>query len=189
MVTITLPAPRTRRYLLRVTLGLLSLVLLTGQAPTSAAAASGPEHTFLQLINQDRAAYGLVPLRLSPVLSTELSRPWSAAMARRGTMSHSGTGIEVLAAVGRRFPTVLSAGENVGYAPTVARLHRALMESPGHRANILDRDYRFVGLGVVIGQGVATSDRRVWVTQTFFATGGVLPTRGDTAGAAEPGGR
>jgi uncharacterized protein YkwD len=52
-------------------------------------------------------------------------------------------------------------GENVGYATTVYRVHQALMASPGHRANILDRRWRGVGVGVVKSGGY------LWVTEIF----------------------
>lgn len=183
MTTITNPTPRRRRFA-RGLLGLLALLLvLTGQAPVRAVNASAPELAFLQLVNAERAQHGLIALRLSPVVSDALSRPWSTSMARRVRLSHSGSGNQVLDAVGRRLPGVSMAGENVGYAPSVESLHRALMASAGHRTNILDPEFRFIGLGI------ATSDRRVWVTQTFFATrGGSLaadeaPTPTPTGGA------
>jgi uncharacterized protein YkwD len=42
-----------------------------------------------------------------------------------------------------------TAGENVGVLPSTAgadALFRAYMNSPEHRANILDRSYRYVGI-------------------------------------------
>jgi uncharacterized protein YkwD len=56
-------------------------------------------------------------------------------------------------------------GENVGYGPTVRAVHRALLASGGHRANILDRGYRHLGVGVV------RTDGRVWVTEIFRQPG------------------
>ena len=52
-------------------------------------------------------------------------------------------------------------GENVGYGPSVASVHTAFMNSPAHKANILDRDYTEVGIGVVVANG------RVWVAEVF----------------------
>jgi uncharacterized protein YkwD len=52
-------------------------------------------------------------------------------------------------------------GENIAYNVTVRRAHRALMASPGHRANILDPRMRRVGVGVVERHG------RLWVTEIF----------------------
>jgi uncharacterized protein YkwD len=43
------------------------------------------------------------------------------------------------------------AGENLALAPTLTLAHQGLMNSPGHRANILSPDYRAVGIGVIDG--------------------------------------
>ena len=41
------------------------------------------------------------------------------------------------------------AGENLALAPTVETAHKGLMNSKGHRENILDEDYRQMGIGVI----------------------------------------
>jgi uncharacterized protein YkwD len=51
--------------------------------------------------------------------------------------------------------------ENVGMADSVRSLHRALMRSPAHRANILDPQMRVVGVGVVAAGG------QLWATELF----------------------
>jgi uncharacterized protein YkwD len=45
-----------------------------------------------------------------------------------------------------RFAT---AGENLALAPTIPVAHNGLMNSPGHRANILRREFGRVGIGVM----------------------------------------
>ena len=52
-------------------------------------------------------------------------------------------------------------GENVGYGPDADTVHVAFMNSPAHKANILDRDYTEVGIGAVVRNG------RVWVAEIF----------------------
>ena len=47
-----------------------------------------------------------------------------------------------------RFTT---AGENLALAPTIPVAHTGLMNSPGHRANILRREFGRVGIGVMDG--------------------------------------
>jgi uncharacterized protein YkwD len=47
-----------------------------------------------------------------------------------------------------RFET---AGENLALAPTVQVAHRGLMNSPGHRANILNAQFGRVGIGIMDG--------------------------------------
>jgi uncharacterized protein YkwD len=45
----------------------------------------------------------------------------------------------------------LTAGENLAYAHTLTIAHNGLMNSPGHRANILHKDYGRVGIGILDG--------------------------------------
>src|SRR5204862_1717148 len=53
-------------------------------------------------------------------------------------------------------------GENVGVGPNVDSLEDAFMNSPEHRANILDSDYTEIGIGTAVGK-----DGRLYVTQDF----------------------
>ena len=57
------------------------------------------------------------------------------------------------------------AGENIAGAPTVERAHNALMQSPGHRANILNPNYNYIGIGIVDGGRYGKM-----YTQTFIGT-------------------
>jgi uncharacterized protein YkwD len=41
------------------------------------------------------------------------------------------------------------AGENLALAPTLNTAHEGLMNSPGHRANILEKNFRRIGIGVI----------------------------------------
>jgi uncharacterized protein YkwD len=41
------------------------------------------------------------------------------------------------------------AGENLAYAQSTAVAHRALMDSPGHRENILRPEFTRIGIGVI----------------------------------------
>ena len=45
--------------------------------------------------------------------------------------------------------TYARAGENLAYAQSVAVAHRALMDSPGHRENILRPEFTRIGIGVI----------------------------------------
>jgi uncharacterized protein YkwD len=45
----------------------------------------------------------------------------------------------------------IAAGENLALAPNVTIAHQGLMDSPGHRANILSTDFGKVGIGVMDG--------------------------------------
>ncbi len=45
--------------------------------------------------------------------------------------------------------TFITAAENIAYAPEVLEIHKNLMNSPGHRANILNPKYNKIGIGIV----------------------------------------
>lgn len=65
--------------------------------------------------------------------------------------------------------------ENVarGYGPK--GIHESLMNSPGHRANLLAPDVTHVGIGVVFGEPESTAanaPRPVFLTQNFYAKPG-----------------
>jgi hypothetical protein len=75
--------------------------------------------------------------------------------------------------------------ENVarGYGPK--GIHESLMNSPGHRANLLAADITHVGIGVVFGDpesSAADAPRPVFLTQNFYAKiGADAPARPSTA--------
>ena len=83
-------------------------------------------------------------------------------MLKLGYFAHnspvSGSPSDRLQAAGISFRV---AGENLAYAPTVEIAHRGLMNSPGHRANILSPDFTRVGIGVIVapnGERMFTQD-------------------------------
>ncbi|HSE30150.1 MAG TPA: CvpA family protein [Pyrinomonadaceae bacterium] len=120
------------------------------------------ESRMLQLVNRERVAAGLQPLSADPEL-TEVARRHSTDMFARGYFAHdTPEGRDPFARMreaGVRFST---AGENLALAPTVQVAHTGLMNSPGHRANILHRDFGRVGIGIVDG-GI----RGLMVSQEF----------------------
>jgi uncharacterized protein YkwD len=126
------------------------------------------EMLMLSCVNAERREKGLPLLAVDPVLVV-VARQHSADMATRGFFSHvtpaplRGTPVDrYAAALGRRPRTVV--GENLGGcdSPMMGLIHAGMMASREHRANILDREYVSVGVGVY-----AMPDGRVWVTQMF----------------------
>jgi len=107
------------------------------------------EEEMLAMLNAERVAEGLPPLESDPALQ-EVARAHSSEMFSLGYFAHespvSGSPADRLQAAGIPFSV---AGENLAYAPTVEIAHRGLMQSPGHRANILSPEYTRVGIGVV----------------------------------------
>ena len=113
-----------------------------------------PERRFARKIDRARAARGLRRLRLDPHLS-RVARRHSWEMRRAGALFHR------FEALQRRVTNWRLLGENVGLGATVGSLHRAFMASPEHRANVLRRAFRHVGVSVVREGG------RMWVTIVF----------------------
>jgi uncharacterized protein YkwD len=107
------------------------------------------EAVMLALLNEERAAAGLGRLDLDPALSA-VARAHAVDMYTNGYFAHesptTGTPFDRMAAAGIRFG---AAGENLAFAPGVERAHDGLMDSPGHRANILGANYARVGIGAV----------------------------------------
>jgi uncharacterized protein YkwD len=127
-----------------------------GTTTRYAAAFSTPVRTMRSLINQTRVFYSRVGLRLNARLSLVAQRH-SARMAKGNRLHHNPN---LVKDVGNMPWKIL--GENVGVGATVDTLHKAFMNSPSHRSNILKRPYRLVGIGVVFSGG------RTWVTVVFY---------------------
>ncbi|HET7092750.1 MAG TPA: CvpA family protein [Thermomicrobiales bacterium] len=120
------------------------------------------EAQMLRLVNQARADVGLAPLRLDPAL-TAVARAHSEEMFRLGYFSHDSptAGDPAARVTAADIPFVLM-GENIAWAPTVATAHDGLMNSPGHRANILNAAYSRVGIGII-----RSPDRGLMISQEF----------------------
>jgi hypothetical protein len=146
----------------RTTGWLLSAALLAstfvGLSPAPASASGPNTSSILSAVNSSRANAGRRPLSLRSDLSAVAYR-WSQHMAATGTLAHNPN----LTAQVSHWRWV---GENVGYGPDWRSVETAFMNSPGHRSNILDRDYSQIGIGVVVKNG------RVWVTQVFRSPSG-----------------
>jgi hypothetical protein len=122
------------------------------------------EKKILELLNQERAAANLPPLKWNghAVLA---ARAHSRLLAEHGEMSHQFEKEDAvsqrIAATGLRFT---DSAENIAVADAPEEVHMALMLSPGHRANIMNPRYNAIGIGVVEAKG------RLWVTQDFAWT-------------------
>jgi uncharacterized protein YkwD len=140
----------------------------TATATLSAAVSAGQTSAAAQvlvLVNQQRAAAGCRPLSTDPKL-TELAQDFSAEMAARGFFDHTDpdgkTPWDRAAALG----IGNLGGENIAEGqPTAQAVMDAWMNSPGHRANILDCDYRTIGIGVHYASGSESGGP--WWTQDF----------------------
>jgi uncharacterized protein YkwD len=134
-----------------------------GPAPEDAASA---EREVLRLLNLDRARAGLTALAPSVRLS-RIARSHSADMRATGFVGHvspsTGSAADRLRAASVEVALAL---ENVARAYGPAEAERGLMESPGHRANILSTEATEVGIGVAFGDEMG-GGRELFVTQLF----------------------
>jgi uncharacterized protein YkwD len=134
--------------LIALLVGGLGVSLITG---TPASAATTLERALVSKINASRAVYGLRALPIRSGL-TWRAHDHSLAMARQHRLYHSDL---------TKVCCYRSVGENVGYATTLYRVHRALMNSPAHRSNIMGTRWDSIGVGVVQSGGY------LWVTEIF----------------------
>jgi len=136
----------------------------TALAP-SAATLPAVRAALLCLHNRDRAARGLPPLRENARLRAA-AVAHARDMVRDGYFAHERPGGADMATrildAGYGRHRASSLGENIawgtGRLATAAEIHRAWMASPGHRANILQRQFREVGIGIALGVPVAGRD-------------------------------
>jgi len=109
------------------------------------------ERKMLDLVNQERTKRGLKPLQWDPEL-VPVARAHSQDMFSRGYFSHytleGKDPFDRMKAAGIKY---YSAGENLALGPTLSICHEGLMNSPGHRANILNPTYGRVGIGILDG--------------------------------------
>ena len=146
----------------------------------------------LNLINQERRAAGLPDLQLEQRLNSA-AEDHSQWMLTQDVFSHTGAGgssaTDRMTAADFDFSGSWRSGENigmqssrgaVGYSDDVEDIHDRLMDSPGHRANILNTNYDYVGIGIEIGD--YNGYPMVMITQNFAATDGqVLLDNGGTS--------
>ena len=107
------------------------------------------EQAMLKLVNDERVAQGLRPLELDPRL-VPVARQHSEEMFRLKYFGHqspvNGSPFDRLATAKISYTR---AGENLAYAHSVAVAHRGLMDSQGHRENILRPEFTRIGIGVM----------------------------------------
>jgi uncharacterized protein YkwD len=120
------------------------------------------EAAMLVLVNEERVKAGLPALQADPQ-ALDTARAHSRDMFARGYFSHIGpdgaTPFDRMRANGLRFRT---AGENLALAPSLPMAHKGLMDSPGHRANILQPAFGRLAVGILDG-----GRHGLMVTQTF----------------------
>ncbi|HCW32077.1 MAG: hypothetical protein UT55_C0067G0004 [Candidatus Peregrinibacteria bacterium GW2011_GWE2_39_6] len=124
------------------------------------------EWYMLRLLNKDRKSHNLKTLFMQEDLR-EVARKHSQDMAKKDYFSHTNKlGKSPSDRLKQARITEAISGENLakigGYPLPTVRAEIGLMNSPGHRANILNEHYNCVGIGVV-----KSADKIYYYTQNF----------------------
>ncbi|OED50380.1 hypothetical protein AB838_02430 [Rhodobacteraceae bacterium (ex Bugula neritina AB1)] len=156
--------------------------------------ASDLERQMLELINAERTSRGLNPVQLELRLN-DSAEDHSEWMLQADVFSHTGSGGssagDRMEDAGFAFSGSWTWAENIawqsergapGLADDVIDLHNSLMNSPGHRANILNANVEVIGIG--IEQGNFKGWDAVMVTQNFAKTSAQLQLDNGSGGGS-----
>lgn len=109
------------------------------------------EQLMFVMVNKERADRGIKILVMDLNLRA-VARAYSADMLKKGYFAHySPEGKSVADRLLSANIDFLVVGENLAYAPSLELAFNGLMNSPGHKANILSTDYSKIGIGVMDG--------------------------------------
>ena len=119
--------------------------------PPDTSVLTAEEQQLWELVNAERTSRGLKALEVHQGL-VKLARMKSQDMITHNYFAHQsptyGSPFDMMR---REGITYRFAGENLAGSSTVERAHNALMNSPGHRANILNANFTHVGIGIING--------------------------------------
>lgn len=104
--------------------------------------------------NEERTSRN-IPALIRDARVDRIAEHHSQQMAADETIYHNQS-------LSSELPSYEYGGENVGMGPDCLTIHEAFMGSPGHRENILERDYERFGVGV------ARNGDTIYVTVDFF---------------------
>jgi uncharacterized protein YkwD len=138
------------------------------------------ERRVLALVNRDRQTAGLPPLVWDDRVA-EVARAHSQEMRKTKIVAHvsptTGSAADRVRVAKIKTAVVL---ENVARAYGLGEAHQGLMNSPGHRANIMSGTATHVGIGIVFGDEVS-GRREIFITQVFTR----VPPKVDGTAAVE----
>ena len=163
-----LPGRRVLTLLVVAAVAALALAVVPGRA------FAGPnEGDFIAAANGARANAGLSSYTYAGDLAA-VARAQAERMAASGKLYHNPD-------LGGSVSNWQGLAENVGVGPDWGTIHQAFMDSPDHRAAILDSGYTQMGVGTAIDK-----DGTMWVAEVFRLPAGATPpaTGTDTGSSA-----
>lgn len=120
------------------------------------------EQQLLQLVNKERSAMGLIKVVVDDALQIAALQH-AEDMFTRGYFSHeTPEGIDPFERMKLLHIRFKTAGENLAHSNALLSAHTGLMNSPGHRANILNAHFRRLGIAILDG-----GDKGLMIVQEF----------------------
>lgn len=119
---------------------------------------SAEQSSVASMVNGSRSQSNLRRLQDHAGLDAKAQR-WAEHLSRVCRLSHSQLASGAPAGWQRL-------GENVGYGPTIQRVHDAYLKSEGHRHNIMDRGFNNLGTGAA--WGTCNGKRTIFTVQVFM---------------------
>ena len=117
--------------------------------PATTTGLTANEQEMFNLVNKERTSRGIAALKVDATL-VKTARLKSQDMVNNNYFAHQsptyGSPFDLMKKYGVTYRT---AGENLAANNSVAAAHTALMNSPGHRENILNASYNYIGIGIV----------------------------------------
>ncbi len=147
------PAPTTFRFIMAI------LALTLGAATLSSCESSEPDRlAVIDAVNSTRAQNGLPTLSEHVTLNMKADA-WAVQLRDECNIRHSTLSDGAP-------PEWRKLGENVGRGGSIEQVHTAYLNSPGHRANIVDPSFTSMGAGAV--WGTCNGQRTVFTVQVFM---------------------
>jgi len=132
--------------------------VVAGLCVPGAASAGSSSSGLVRAVNATRGEAGAAPVREDASLDA-MALDHSADMAEAGRIFHNA---QLGPDADARGVVWTMLGENVGSGATVEQVEGALVASPHHYANLVDRRFTRIGAAVIAGP-----DGRVYITQVF----------------------
>jgi len=110
------------------------------------------EKEMLNNVNKERTSRGVRALEIGSQALINVARSHCKDMFKRGYFSHyTPEGLSPFDRMANAGISFSYAGENLALAPNTQLAMQGLMQSPGHKENILQANFGHVGIGVIDG--------------------------------------
>jgi uncharacterized YkwD family protein len=137
----------------------------TPTAQANSTAMTAQEQEMLRLVNQARAQNNVAPLQADMQVCS-VARVKSQDMIDNNYFSHNspkyGSPFDMMKAFNINY---VQAGENIAGNQNVQAAHNALMNSPGHRKNILNPEFTHIGIGIKQGGSYGNMFTQMFVSK------------------------